>query len=146
MKNVWKIVNMFGGLQKFKHVRILLPSRAMMPLVIERCGDGPTDNPLFSVAHYYEQNGDLMRDPEVELEMFLGDDGESQFNPISYLQDKLGIYHRCFWKDYDSGKLYRHPSLQREIRSFMNQWDREIQRHGYLAEAMASSERLALSR
>ncbi|RPI56245.1 MAG: hypothetical protein EHM49_00720, partial [Deltaproteobacteria bacterium] len=40
---------------------------------------------VFSVAHYYEQNGDMMRDPDVE---FLRNSGK--FYPIYFRQDGAG--------------------------------------------------------
>ena len=51
--------------------------------IIGRSGLGP----LVSVAHYYEQNGDLMRDPDVVF--LIGAD--RHVYPISFRQDNLGI-------------------------------------------------------
>lgn len=43
----------------------------IMPLCIEHIGEcsflGTDHLPIYSFAHYYEQNGDLMRDPDVEF-------------------------------------------------------------------------------
>ena len=52
--------------------------------IIGRSGLGP----LISVAHYYEQNGDLMRDPDVVF--LIGAD--RHVYPVSFRQDNLGIY------------------------------------------------------
>jgi len=38
-----------------------------MRLVIEDIGLGPNHLPAISVAHYFEQNGDLCQDPEMCL-------------------------------------------------------------------------------
>ena len=54
-------------------------------------GPGPRGLPTVSVAHYYTQNGDLMRDPEMVFEV--GPDGA--FHPVSYQQDNLGIYQEA---------------------------------------------------
>ena len=40
-----------------------------MVLVIEAIEPGPLGLPGLSVAHYGEQNGDLMRDPEMWFEL-----------------------------------------------------------------------------
>ena len=41
-----------------------------MALVIEATPEpGPTGLPAISIAHYGEQNGDLMRDPEMCFEL-----------------------------------------------------------------------------
>ncbi len=50
---------------------------------IDQCNLGA----MFSIAHYYEQNGDLMRDPEMCF--IQGGDGE--YCPYYYRQDGLGI-------------------------------------------------------
>ena len=54
---------------------------------IGKCSNGP----LFSVAHYYEQNRDLMRDPEMCF--IKGKDGE--YYPYYYRLDGLGIEREC---------------------------------------------------
>ncbi len=41
-----------------------------MPLSIEAIGTSADGNRLISLCHYGEQNGDLMRDPEMVFELF----------------------------------------------------------------------------
>src|SRR5690349_5579060 len=67
MKNVKAIIDLFGGLASFRHVR--LECKGFMPLVVEAIGPGPRGLPMVSVAHYYEQNGDLMKDPDMVFEV-----------------------------------------------------------------------------
>ena len=50
-----------------------------MPVVIERIGAD-----TYSIAHYGQQNGDLMADPELT---FRGDG-----TPLTYQNDYVGIY------------------------------------------------------
>lgn len=56
---------------------------ADMDLTIEKVG-----KQRLSVAHYYEQRGDLMRDPEIVFDI----SGDT-WRPIEYRQDP-GIYRR----------------------------------------------------
>ena len=51
---------------------------------IDNCNLGP----MFSIAHYYEQNGDMMRDPEM---CFIRSSGDGEYYPYYYRQDGLGI-------------------------------------------------------
>src|SRR5690242_8146112 len=58
---------------------------------------GGSTGRLISIAHYYEQEGDLMRDPDVEF-IFVDLRAEDQRNldlvavyPISFRQDSLSI-------------------------------------------------------
>lgn len=50
----------------------------VMPLSIERIGPH-----MFSLAHYYRQNGDMMRDPDVELHR----DEQGRWFPVTFQQD-----------------------------------------------------------
>jgi len=43
---------------------------------------------LFSIAHYYEQNGDLMKEPDMVF--IKGQDGE--YYPMDFQQDNIGMY------------------------------------------------------
>ena len=89
MQNVKAIIDLFGGLAGFRHVR--LEALGFMPLVIEAIGTGPRGLPAVSVAHYYTQAGDAMRDPEMVFEV--APDGG--FHPVNFQQDNLGIYRRA---------------------------------------------------
>ena len=78
MKSVQAIIDLFGGLAGFRHVR--LECKGFMPLVVEAIGPGPRGLPMVSVAHYYTQNGDPMRDPEMVFEV----DAAGTFHPVSF--------------------------------------------------------------
>jgi hypothetical protein len=73
-----------------------------------------------SVAHYYEQNGDLMADPEMLF--FRGADGN--WYPIYYKQDGLGIEQVSAERDGDGWRVA--PRVQADHASFANQWMRNI--------------------
>ena len=52
-------------------------------LVLETIGENE-----YSIAHYYTQNGDRMRDPEIT---FMLDDTQRCIYALSYTQDNMGI-------------------------------------------------------
>jgi hypothetical protein len=58
-----------------------------MPLSVEKVTDEPGFTAVYSLAHYGEQNGDLMADPEMTF-------GESdhEFYPLSFRNDYVGVY------------------------------------------------------
>jgi hypothetical protein len=67
-----------------------------MRLVIEYLGEGPRGLPSISVAHYCQQNGDLMRDPEMVFEV----NGPlcwktGNWEPVSFQQDNVGAYQEA---------------------------------------------------
>ncbi len=85
MKTVAKIIEHFGGMEALRQKHIRLENPPYMRLVIEYVGEGPRGMPCISVAHYYEQNGDLMRDPELVFEVNPDEDG-----PLSWTTGNWG--------------------------------------------------------
>src|SRR5436309_8875315 len=123
MKNVQAIINLFGGLASFRHVR--LEREGFMPLVVEAIGPGPRGLPMVSVAHYYTQNGDAMRDPELVFEV----SPDGKFSPVSYTQDNMGLYQQAVFQD-EGGKVMVRPRLVKDLASFARQWDRNLKQQG----------------
>jgi len=80
--------------------------------IVGRTGLGP----LVSIAHYYVQNGDMMRDPDVVF--VIGAD--QHVYPISYRQDGLGIDQEA--ATVEDGKWKVRTKMQADICSFCNQW------------------------
>jgi hypothetical protein len=91
-----------------------------MALHVE-CIDQVSEGKLYSVTHYYEQNDDLMRDPDV---VFLKD-SEANYYPVSYQQDGLGIYQEAVIFEADTIKGVR-SKTQRDIASFCTMWMNNI--------------------
>jgi len=131
METVSAIIRKHGGIEALKadnSFYIRLESAGFMRLVIEYVGEGPINgDPLISVAHYYEQNGDAMRDPEIVFEV--GDDLRS-WTPTEYQQDNLGIYQKAVFKDESGVKI--NPKLVGSITSFARTWDKNIREQGFL--------------
>ena len=76
---------------------------------------------IFSIAHYYTQNGDLMRDPDMEF--FQGDDGE--YYPISFWQDAPPVRDEAVeWKGNEISGI--RPKLQAALATFANTWMKNI--------------------
>lgn len=89
-----------------------------MPVHVEclhRSGLGP----LFSVAHYYEQNGDLVPDPDVVF--VRAADG---WSPISF-QNSLA--YRVAVHFHEDGTIEVDEKEQSDLASFCNHWMRNIQ-------------------
>jgi hypothetical protein len=67
-----------------------------------------------AMAHNYEQNGDLMADPDVEFMVTpLG------VAPLTFQQDP-GIYRRWAWRE--KGQWRFHQRGQNDLAMFCNQW------------------------
>jgi hypothetical protein len=71
-----------------------------------------------ALAHNYEQNGDLMADPDVEfLVTPLG------VVPLTFQQDP-GIYRRWAWRENGQWRFFQRG--QADLTAFCNQWMQNI--------------------
>ena len=77
---------------------------------------------IYSVAHYFEQNGDLMRDPDMEF--IKGADGE--YYPISFWQDAPLKRDEAVEWGHDGEISGIKPKLQAALVAFSNTWMRNI--------------------
>lgn len=112
---------------------IRIESEGFMKLVIERIGLGPRNLPMVSVAHYYTQNGDAMRDPEMVFEV----DG-ANFWPVCFVQDNLGLYQEAVFKN-DEGATMVRPRLIKQLQSFARNWNKNLREQGFLKAAKAKA-------
>ena len=117
-----------------------LKSEGFMPLTIERLDEGiVTDagaGQQVSLCHYYEQNGDLCRDPEM---CFLVVDNRQQpkdhenlhIYPYYYRQDNLGLEESSVTF---SGNAIENclKKWQYAHTQFANSWLQNIRNQGFL--------------
>ena len=111
-----------------------------MPLVIEAMDEpGPCGLPALSVAHYGEQNGDLMRDPEMCFELSLAG-GIADLNPFYYCNDLIGCEQ---WSRFITGTDYAYQrELHRQHVSFAKVWERNLHSQGF-AQAFDRQQKVA---
>jgi len=77
---------------------------------------------LYSVAHYYKQNGDLMRDPDMEF-MKIGDD----YYPVYFRQDGGIALEQEAVVYGPGGKIERcDQKVQADLATFADRWLRNI--------------------
>ena len=77
---------------------------------------------LFSVAHYHEQDRDLMADPDVTI--LRGKDGK--YYPVAYRQDSLGLFHESVQFTEDGAIKSHNPRMQRDTAVFVGKWLTDI--------------------
>lgn len=108
------------GLSLGDHSKIDHSGGTFMPVCVENIGQTEL-GPLYSVAHYYEQNGDLMRDPEM---VFLKRNGK--YYPVSFQQDGgLGFYQEAI--EIQGCRVLRYyPPILDEQASFAAMWMKNI--------------------
>lgn len=121
-----------------QHIKITIPE--FMPLSIERLQENiitPVGiGTLYSLCHYYEQNGDLMRDPEMCFIIV-----DNRKDPKDYLA--VGIYPQLYQLDslgiYEESIRIENGTVTNCITpwhkghcSFANQWMKNITQQGFL--------------
>ena len=126
METVQAIIDRHGGIEALKDSYIRIENEPWMRLVIEWIGTGPYETDLVSVAHYYTQNGDAMRDPEIVFIVSkLG-----FWTPMTFQQDNLGLYQEAV--TIRNGSFFTKTALIRDLQEFARMWDSNIKSQGFL--------------
>ncbi|OGV48884.1 MAG: hypothetical protein A2017_00360 [Lentisphaerae bacterium GWF2_44_16] len=108
-----KIVDCLSGGSHFKLSR----NKTYMALSIENIGHYHGYADAISLTHYGEQNGDLMRDPEM---IFVLENGV--YCPVYFRNDYAGVEQDVFVYD-EAGKIRGIKlKLQSELAFFANTW------------------------
>jgi hypothetical protein len=128
METILKILQRAGGWNPGLYLRI--ENRPYMDLVIEATESGPLGLPALSIGHYGEQNGDLMRDPEMCFE--LGLIGGAHLDPFYFRNDYLAIEQ--FSRSSIHGYYIALSELHEQHKRFAVQWDKNLRMQGF-AEA-----------
>lgn len=97
------------------------PDSPIMAVVVEWVGDCKLGD-VFSIAHYFEQGGDLMADPEMT---FLRATASGKYFPMSYKLDSLGVYREGIVWD-DGEPRYINAKEQRDEATFAGEWMENI--------------------
>lgn len=103
--------------KRYRHAT--LSADGFMDLSIEWIGED-----RLAIAHYGEQNGDLMADPDMEL---IVNFDRQEVLPATYQNDYLGVFQEI----YLEGNRWR-PKLSRELTSFLNTWLRNLEFQGHV--------------
>jgi hypothetical protein len=126
MKTVLELIKRAGGWHPGLYVKIENPP--YMDLVIEAMDEsGPCGLPAISVAHYGEQNGDAMRDPEMCFE--LGMAGVPYLNPFYWRNDYVTVeqWSRNIIREY----YVCLAQLHRQHELFAETWDNNLRLQGF---------------
>jgi hypothetical protein len=138
VRTVEQIILLHGGLAALRAEYIRIENKPFQRLVIEAIGNGPRGLPMISVAHYFEQAGDLMRDPEMTFEV-----SSHGMEPISFELSGLGVFEEAVWTEAD-GTVMVLRKLVTHLMEFANMWDHNLQSQGYLRAYLRTRESLIL--
>jgi hypothetical protein len=132
MKHIQYMIEQRGDFEAVRDHYIRLENPPLMRLVIEVIG-GPYPNGAhqLSVAHYGEQNGDAMRDPEMTFIVTPVERGLT-WTPLTYENSYLGCYQLAAEVNERGEVNLRDQRLLRDLRHFAKMWDKNIKDQGFL--------------
>ena len=107
-----------------------IENQPYMTLTVENIGPGPRGLPALSICHYGEQNGDLMRDPEMCFEMQIEDGKVKAFHPYYFRNDYAGMEQEVM--DVNTG--HTNQRILREQTEFAKVWSRNLEEQGFLRD------------
>ena len=123
-------------MQGKQHLKII--NEPFMPLTIERIGHIYWENGvLVSLCHYYQQNGDLVQDPEMcfivvdQREKDKTAYDKVMIVPYLYQQANLGIYEESMLFN-NNVVVHCDTKLQLQHVVFANQWLQNIVQQGFI--------------
>lgn len=109
-------------------MRLTVPG--YMPLSVEDIGSSEEGYRLVSLCHYGEQNGDLMRDPDMVFLFHNCPDGMAA-EPVSFRNDYLGICHEVYRCDAAGRRTHVFPTLKQELKKFATTWFATLRVQGF---------------
>ena len=106
--------------------------RGYMPLSVEEIGSSADGHRLVSLCQYGEQNGDLMRDPDLVFMVTDLPDGTAA-EPVSYRNDYLGIVQEVYRYDEAGRRTHVLPALKQDLQEFALAWFATLRDQGFFA-------------
>ena len=103
-----------------------------MPLSVEEIGSSGDGYRLVSLCHYGEQNGDLMRDPDIVFLCHNLPDG-AVAEPVSFRNDYLGLSQDVYRYDEAGRRTHVVPALKQELKEFARAWFATLRDQGFFA-------------
>jgi hypothetical protein len=90
-------------------------SEGFMDLHFDYAGKDEKGNPIIALSHYFEQNGDMVPDPDMEIRIVL----EAKMAEALSFQNQF-IYQRVY--EQSDGRTHVHPKLKRDLNEFLDSW------------------------
>ena len=109
------------GFLDVKYLKI--ENKPFMDLSIERI-----EKNVISLCHYGEQNGDLMCDPEMTIEI---NDEFKTAQALYFRNDYIGVEQFVFIYNDDGLKTKVYPKLRKELNIFLKEWLINLKRQGF---------------
>ena len=104
-----------------------------MPLSVEEIGIDGEGHRLVSLCHYGEQNGDLMRDPDIVF-IFQHAPTGALAEPVSFRNDYLGLDQEVYRYDETGKRTYLDHNLKVQLKEFAQIWFANLNGQGFFGD------------
>lgn len=134
MQVIARLLRLASPLKPGFHIKVENPP--FQDLVIEdTCQRGPRGFATISVAHYGEQNGDAMCDPEM---LFEAEEFGKQFilTPYYFRNDFAGVEQYSMLNE--GGRISINSRLQKEHEEFAQLWNTNLEQQGFVEAFLRS--------
>lgn len=115
------------------HSAVRITVDGYMPLSIEEIGMDGEGHRLVSLCHYGEQNGDLMRDPDIVF-MFQNPPQGPLAEPVSFRNDYLGLDQEVYRYDETGTRTHLDTKLKSQLREFVQIWFANLKEQGFFGD------------
>ncbi len=115
------------------HSAVRITVSGFMPLSVEEIGIDGEGHRLVSLCHYGEQNGDLMRDPDI---VFMFQEYPNGFiaEPVSFRNDYLGLDQEVYRYDETGTRTHLDTTLKSQLREFAQTWFANLNEQGFFGD------------
>ena len=115
------IINEKGELQ-FKEA-FKIKRKGLMSLNLDFLRSDEKGSYVIAIAHNYEQHGDIMADPDMEIKVF---PEVHMIEALTYQQDNMNIYQVVY---PEPGKV--NPRAKKELNGFLETWLKNLIDQGF---------------
>ena len=115
------------------HSAVRITVSGFMPLSVDEIGIDGEGHRLLSLCHYGEQNGDLMRDPDL---VFMFQDAPYGFiaEPVSFRNDYVGLEQEVYRYDETGTRAHLDTKPNVQLREFAQIWFPNLNEQGSLGD------------
>lgn len=123
--NFERLVAVIGAVESWPAIgeAVKFQSKGYMDLTVERLSDDAAGRVVLSIAHYGVQNGDMMRDPDMELRVH---PAGKVVEALTFRNDYIGLHQVV----YPTPTTFR-PRLKKELNSFLTTWLQNLRSQGH---------------
>ena len=115
------------------HSAVRITVDGYMPLSVEEIGIDSEGHRLVSLCQYGEQNGDLMRDPDIVF-MFQDIPNGSIAEPVSFRNDYLGLDQEVYRYNETGKRTYLDTKLKLHLKEFAQTWFANLKEQGFFGD------------